>query len=188
MGDPSQPSAPPPAQDAPKPDASVAPPPMLDGILRVKVPADKIQPFLAKTVLRRTADKTVQAKVASLLQALECAEGSELVTAGKVNDGIGILFSGKVQVLLPSSGGELLRVEELEPGDHFGEVGVILGKPSPYFVIAQEPSRVLWLPAAAAQGLIGNVPQVGEALAKRLTERLVTFAGLERAAGPEVMT
>src|SRR5436189_6274651 len=72
------------------PDASVAPPPLLDGIVRVKVPADKILPFLAKAALFKTCAKEVLAKVAPLLQGLECAEGSELVTAGKPNDGIGI--------------------------------------------------------------------------------------------------
>ena len=188
MGDPSTPSAPPPAASDKMPDASVAPPPLLDGIVRVKVPADKIQPFLAKTFLFRACDKAVIAKVAPLLQGLECAEGSELVTAGKVNDGIGILFSGKAQVFVPSAGGELLTVENLEPGDHFGEVGALLAKPSPFFVIASEPSRVLWLPAATALSLIGNVPPVGEAISRRLAERLVNFSGLERHGSPEVMT
>src|SRR3989440_1133366 len=89
------------APEARLPDASVAPPPLLDGIVRVKVPADKILPFLAKAALFKTCAKEVLAKVAPLLQGLECAEGSELVTAGKTNDGIGILFSGKAQVLLP---------------------------------------------------------------------------------------
>ena len=128
-------------EPAKQPDASVAPPPLLDGIVRVKVPADKILPFLAKTALFKNCPKEVAAKVAPLLQGLECAEGSELVTAGKTNDGVGILFSGKAQVLLPSAGGELLPVEDVLPGDHFGEVGALLGKNSPYFVIAAESSR-----------------------------------------------
>lgn len=170
------------------PDASVAPPPLLDGIVRVKVPADKIQPFLAKTALFKSAPKEVVAKVAPLLQGLECAEGSELVSAGKINDGVGILFSGKAQVFLPAAGGELLAVEELVPGDHFGEVGAILGKPSPYFVITTDSSRVLWLPAATLQGMVSAVPSVGEALARRLTERVVSFAAVEKQGGPEVLT
>jgi type IV pilus assembly protein PilB len=170
------------------PDASGAPPTLLDGIVRVKVPADKIQPFLAKTALFKNCDKSVIAKVAPLLQGLECAEGSELVTAGKANDGIGILFSGKAQVLLPSSGGELLTVEEVVVGDHFGEVGALLGQPSPYFVISTDSSRVLWLPAAQAQSLIASVPQVGEAVGKRLAQRLAIFASVEKHSGPEVVT
>ncbi|TMA21898.1 MAG: cyclic nucleotide-binding domain-containing protein, partial [Deltaproteobacteria bacterium] len=189
MGDPTSPPPPGAPPDLSKlPDASVAPPPLLDGIVRVKVPADKILPFLAKAALFKTCAKEVLAKVAPLLQGLECAEGSELVTAGKTNDGIGILFSGKAQVLLPAHGGELIPVEDVDAGDHFGEVGALLGKPSPYFVIASQSSRVLWLPSATVQSLVSNVPAIGEALSRRLTERVVTFAGVEKAAGPEVMT
>ncbi len=166
----------------------MAPPPLLDGIVRVKVPPDKIQPFLAKTALFKGAAKEVIAKVSSLVQGLECADGSEIVTAGKVNDGLGILFSGKAQVLLPTRGGDLLPVEEVIPGDLFGEVGALLGKPSPYFVISTDSSRVLWLPASILQGMIGSVPTVGEALAKRLGERVVVFAAVEKPGTPELMT
>ncbi len=176
------------APEARLPDASVTPPPLLDGIVRVKVPADKIQPFLARSPLFKSAPKDVITRISGLLQGLECADGSEIVTAGKVNDGIGILFSGKAQVLLPSAGGELAPVEDLLPGDHFGEVGALLGKPSPYFVIASDSSRVLWLPSSVLQGMIGNVPTVAEALAKRLTERVVLFAAMERQGTPELMT
>ena len=185
---PGAPQAAAPSQPPRSPEASVAPPPLLDGIIRVKVPGDKIQPFLARTPLFRNAPKEALPKVAALCQGLECADGSEIVTAGKANDGIGILFSGKAQVLLPSSGGELLPVEEISPGDHFGEVGALLGKPSPYFVIAEESSRVLWLPALAVQGLIGAVPHVAEAIVKRLAERVIAFAAVEKHASPEVVT
>ena len=185
MGDPQSTA---PGAAASLPDASVAPPPLLDGIVRVKVPADKIHPFLAKTALFRTAPKEVVLKVATLLQGLECADGSEIVTAGKANDGLGILFSGKAQVLVPSPGGELLPVEELSPGDHFGEVGALLAKPSPYFVIASESSRVLWLPSAILQGMLGSVPAVGEAFSRRLTERVAIFSTLEKQGSPELMT
>src|SRR5260221_202599 len=125
-------------------DVSVAPPPLLDGIVRVKVPADKILPFLAKSNLFKSCDKTVVGKVATLLQGLECAEGSELVTHGKVNDGIGILFSGKAQVLMPTSGGELLPVEDLEPVDHFGEVPAQLVGNLPFLPV-KPPGNVLTL-------------------------------------------
>src|SRR5438067_868524 len=125
-----------PGVDEKLPDASVAPPPLLDGIVRVKVPADKIQPFLAKTALFKGAPKEVVAKVAPMLQGLECAESSELVTAGKTNDGMGILFSGMALVLLHSACAEFLPVEEVLPGDHFDDVAAPLGKASPSFAVA----------------------------------------------------
>lgn len=170
------------------PEASDAPPPLLDGIVRVKVPADKIAPFLARSALFKGVAKEVVTKVASLLQGLECAEGSEVVTAGKVNDGLGMVFSGKAQMLVPGSGGELVEVEALESGDHFGETGALLGKPSPCFVIAAEPMRVLWLPAATLQSLCAAVAAVGDALARRMADRLIAFAKAEKHSAPEMMT
>jgi type IV pilus assembly protein PilB len=47
---------------------------------------------------------------------------------------------------------------------------------------------VLWLPAAQAQSLIASVPQVGEAIGKRLAQRVVIFAGVEKHGGPELVT
>ena len=170
------------------PEASVAPPALLNGIVRVKVPPEKIQPFIAKTALFRGAPKEAVAKAATLFEGLECAEGSEIVTAGKVNDGLGLLYSGKAQALLPSGGGELLPVEEIAPGDHFGEVGALLGKPNPAFVICNAPSRVLWLPAAVFQSLIASVPAVGEAVARRLGERVLAFAAVEKHGPAELVT
>ncbi len=190
-------SAPPPLSALPGLESPAAPeasdqtgeqPQLLDGIIRVKVPAGKIGPFLAKSALFRNCDKAVVAKVAALVQGLECAEGSEIVSAGKVNDGLGILFSGRAQLLLPSSGGELLTVEEIEPGDHFGEVGALLGEPSPCFVIASEPSRVLWLPARDAQSMLQRLGAFGEQVAKRLAQRLVALAKVEHPGAPELMT
>jgi type IV pilus assembly protein PilB len=193
MGDPSTTSAPPPPQQAnvsaPPPELSSAPPPLLEGIIRVKVPADKIVPFLAsKTSLFKSCSKETVSKVAALLHGLECAEGSEVVSAGKVNDGLFILFSGRAQILLPGPGGELLPIEVVEPGEHFGEVGALLGKPSPFFVIASEPARILWMPAVVAQGLLANVPAVGNAVTKRLAERLSALAAVQASPTPEVMT
>jgi type II secretory ATPase GspE/PulE/Tfp pilus assembly ATPase PilB-like protein len=178
----------PPEPSTPPARASAEPPPLLDGIIRVKVPAARIEPFLAKTALFRGCDKAILVKVAALVQGLECADGSELVTAGKVNDGLGILFSGKATMLLPSSGGELLPVETIEPGDHFGEVGALLGEKSPYFVIASEPSRLLWLSSEHAQGMLSRVGPFGEAVAKRLAQRLTSLCAVEHPGSPEYMT
>jgi type IV pilus assembly protein PilB len=189
MGDPSTPApAPPPAEGKP-PELSNAPPPLLDGIVRVKVPPDKIAPFLAaKTNLFKNCSKETIGKVAALMQGLECAEGSELCSAGKVNDGLYVLFSGRAQILLPAMGGELVPIEQVDPGEHFGEVGALLEKPSPFFIITSEASRVLWIPAVVAQGLVANVPAVGDALSRRMAERLSALALVQTAPAPEVMT
>src|SRR4051812_3662675 len=74
--------------DPPQAEGGSAPP-LLEGIVRVKVPAEKIQPFLARTALFGGAAPEVVARIAAAVVGLECAEGSEIVTAEKVNNGIG---------------------------------------------------------------------------------------------------
>ena len=183
MGTPSD-TAPP--SEAPEP--SGAPPPLTEGIVRVKVPPSRIEPFLARTALFGKCGKEVIVAVAAQIQGLECAEGSEVVSQGRVNGGLGILFSGRASVFLPSNGGQLLTIEEIGPGDHFGEIGALLGKPSPFFVIAGESSRVLWLPSAQARSLLASVQGFAEAVSKRLAERLAILSTVPHPSGVEVMT
>jgi type IV pilus assembly protein PilB len=169
--------------------SSSEPPPLLEGIVRVKVPPERIAPFLAtKTTLFKACSKETVTRVAALVQGLECASGSEIISAGKPNDGVFVLFSGSAQILLPGAGGDLIPVEDLGPGAHFGEIGALLGKPSPFYVIASDPSRLLFIPAIAVQGLVANVPQVADAVTKRLAERLAGLAAVQTAPLPEVMT
>jgi len=172
-----------------EPQSSNEPPPLLEGIVRVKVPPERIAPFLAtKTSLFKAASKETVTRVAALVQGLECASGSEVISAGKLNDGLFVLFSGSAQILLPGPGGDLIPVEDLGPGAHFGEVSALLGKPSPFYVITSDPSRILFIPGMAAQGLVANVPQVADAVTKRLAERLIGLAAVQMAPLPEVLT
>ncbi|HET9752225.1 MAG TPA: hypothetical protein VFP52_04670, partial [Myxococcales bacterium] len=65
--------------EPPQPETGGSVPPLLEGIVRVKVPAEKIQPFLARTALFSGAAPEVVARVAAAVVGLECAEGSEIV-------------------------------------------------------------------------------------------------------------
>lgn len=183
-------STPPPAVASQQlPDASTEPPPLTEGILRVKVPPERIAQFLStRCSLFRSASSETIARIAGLMQGLECAEGVEIVSQSHISDGMGILFSGAVQILLPGAGGELIEIERIVPGDSFGEIGALLGKPSPFIVIAEEPARVLWLPSQAAQGMVANVGPIAEALLKRVVGQLVALAGLKQSGELEVMT
>ena len=172
-----------------QPDASAEPPPLTEGIIRVKVPPDRIAQFLAaRSRLFETASAEVINKAASLMQGLECAGGSEIISAARVNDGLGILFSGEVHLLLAGAGGELIEFERLAPGDSFGELGALLGKPSPFIALAREAARVLWLPAPAAQGMVASTAPVAEALFKRIAEQMMALSAMKSKGELEVMT
>ena len=149
---------------------------------------ERVASFLAKTALFKNAPPAVAQKAAPLMQALDCAESSVLVAAGKVSDGLGIVFSGAVQVLLPGTGGELTPLETLGPGDFFGEVSALLGEPSPFFAVVSAAAKIFWLPAQHVQAMVAAVPAVAEALARRLARYNLLLAKVERSVAPELMS
>jgi type IV pilus assembly protein PilB len=147
------------------------------GILNVKVPVPSVEAFLSRAVLFRKCDPAIITKVAPLFLGLECPKGAPLLQAGVLNDGLGIVFSGRVALLLPDGS----EAEALHSGDHFGEAALLTGEPSPYSAVTMEPSRILWLPGAIAQSMSGKVPAITDALARRLAAQVGRLAVMQRA-------
>jgi type IV pilus assembly protein PilB len=147
------------------------------GILNVKVPVPSVEAFLSRAVLFRKCDPAIITKVAPLFLGLECPKGAPLLQAGVLNDGLGIVFSGRVALLLPDGS----EAEALHSGDHFGEAALLTGEPSPYSAVTMEPSRILWLPGAIAQSMFGKVPAITDALGRRLAAQVGRLAVMQRA-------
>ena len=172
----------PPAQGAPSlPPPAAAPSagiPSGGGIAQVKVPAPAIEAFLAHAALFNTCAPAVIIKVAPLFLGLECPQGAAVLTAGQVNDGLGVVFSGRVSVRLRDG----TEIEVVQAGGHFGEAPMLTGGPNPCDVVALEPSRILWLPGAVARSLSGKVASIADALARGLAAQVGKFAALERTA------
>jgi len=142
----------------------------------VKLAPAKIEPFLARCELFKGADKSIVARAAALLAGVEVPAGAAVVTAGAPSDGLGIVFSGKVSVRLPDGS----EVETLGPGDHFGDAALVLGGPSPTTLVAQEPTRILWMQKDPAVGLIRKVQPVAEAVLRKVAGQLARVCAMER--------
>jgi len=142
----------------------------------VKLAPAKIEPFLARCELFKGADKSIVARAAALLAGVEVPAGAAVVTAGAPSDGLGIVFSGKLSVRLPDGS----EVETLGPGDHFGDAALVLGGPSPTTLVAQEPTRILWMQKDPAAGLIRKVQPVAEAVLRTVAGQLARVCAMER--------
>ena len=164
-----------PADGAATPPSAASAPPSAPGEVVKLVPA-KIEPFLARCDLFKGADKSIIARAAALLSGVEVPTGAAVVTAGAPSDGLGIVFSGKLSVRLPDGS----EVETLGPGDHFGDAALVLGGPSPTTLLAQEPTRVLWMQKDPAAGLIRKVQPVAEAVLRKLAAQLARVCAMER--------
>ena len=129
--------------------APAAPP--IEGVLVARVPAARLEPFLARAALFQGFEGESIARIAPLFVPLEVRAGTELLRAGVRADGMGIVFSGEVVVK-----GADAEIERLGPGESFGEAAILGDGTSPYTVVAEDPCRVLWI-----GGDLAGLPFVG---------------------------
>jgi type IV pilus assembly protein PilB len=112
-------------------------------------------------------------KVAPHVETARASAGSPLVRAGSSDHSIGVLMRGRASAsFIDSSTGGRTPLYMLDAGDHFGEVGTLLGESQPHDIIAEEPCVVLVLPRSAVDQLSNKVPAFAHALASSLADRL----------------
>jgi type IV pilus assembly protein PilB len=160
------------AAEASAGDAPTAPP--IEGVLVARVPAARLEPFLARTALFQGFEAESIARLAPLFVPLEVRAGTELLRAGERTEGMGIVFSGEVVVKVGDA-----EIERLGPGESFGEAAILGDGTSPYTVVAEDPCRVLWIGGDEAQTVVRTGP-ASEALLRRLAAQLSRMCALER--------
>lgn len=151
--------------------------------------APRLQPaavatFLAQTPLFRGCSGTMLAQLAPHLDQTQHAPREQVLTAGGAVPGLGIVHTGRVSVRF--AGGA--SVDEVGPGDCFGEAALLLGGQSPYGVVAEDETSVLWVRKDHFDQILAAVPAVSHAVAKRQSSRFVRAGTLSGrpADGPTV--
>jgi CRP-like cAMP-binding protein len=97
---------------------------------------------------------------------------------GSPSSGLFIVLSGRVRVLR-DGGGELA---ELGPGEHFGELSLLLGTTHQHTVETLEDSELMVLPKERFDALLADHPQLAEAIRRRAEERMAMNRGDEPSA------
>jgi CRP-like cAMP-binding protein len=92
--------------------------------------------------------------------------GQAIVERGNRGDAMFIVVAGAAEV---DVGG---RFHRLEPGDFFGEMAVLAGRPREATVRAAEPVEALRIPADRLQAFLLDHPQIAVGMLKSLVERL----------------
>jgi len=133
-----------------------------------------IAEFLRRSFLFRDGPPEVARKVAPHIEVIEAPAGTLLVRAGTHEQSIGIMMQGTASVSMSNpesvSGTTLFTIGV---GDHFGEVGLLLGASQPHDVIAEQSCVVLTLREAAVTQLCEKIPSFAQAMAASLAARLV---------------
>ncbi|MFM8469002.1 MAG: NrfD/PsrC family molybdoenzyme membrane anchor subunit [Limisphaerales bacterium] len=103
--------------------------------------------------------------------ALEVPAGRTLLRQGTRGDDAFFVLAGRVSVNREDSG-RVRTVRTLGPGEQFGEISALAGTPRTATAIADEPSRVLRLPAEAVRELM-KAPELGRVIRARMHDRLM---------------
>ena len=106
---------------------------------------------------RALPDLTEQERVSttSQLDRLKVEAGHTIVRQGETADSFFIVGDGEVEVIHELDGSEE-RVAILGPGQVFGEIGLLLGKPRSATVRATKESELLWLDRSEFQNLVSR--------------------------------
>ena len=110
-------------------------------------------------------------------EVVDAAPGETLLLQGSKDTHAYLILEGRVVVKRAESG-RLRTIRTVGPGEQFGENSALHGTPRTATAIAEEPTRVLRLPADSLRELMRN-PQMSRIIHSRMSERLmITDRGL----------
>ena len=102
---------------------------------------------------------------------LSLPEGATVFREGEPGGSLYVIRAGKVRVLKESNGRKRM-VTVLGPGDFFGEMAVVTGRPRSATVEIVEDAELLKVPAEKLQEMVADNGEVAIRLIRHLAERL----------------
>jgi CRP-like cAMP-binding protein len=99
-------------------------------------------------------------------------KGNYLFMQADASDVVYVVRSGSIAIILLSPDGRELLINEMRPGDCFGEVGVLTKQPRSTGALARLNSEVLVIPGAAFIAAIDNEPNLTRRVLNTIAERL----------------
>jgi cAMP-dependent protein kinase regulator len=107
------------------------------------------------------------AEIAAIADEIDLPEGKELMTQGDRGREFFILLDGAAEV---TQDGE--RINELGPGDFFGEIALVWQAPRTATVTTTSPARALVITDRSFRGLLDHQPEIKQGVLEALAERL----------------
>jgi hypothetical protein len=102
------------------------------------------------------------------------ATGQVIVGEGEVGDELFVLLKGTVRVERAEKDGSTRVLRTYGPGDHFGELAVLLERPRVATVVAQDDVRTLVIGGDGLTAILRERPDAAMAMLATLAERIST--------------
>lgn len=105
----------------------------------------------------------------------EYGAGETVMAPGDMGDRIGFILAGEASVLLREGHEAEIPVHSLHPGDIYGEISFLTGRPSPSDseLIADEPCRVIELSSDTFEQILKENPDITLSLMRNLARKVM---------------
>lgn len=128
---------------------------------------DHTTELLSRTQLFAGVDAEGLARIADRIRELEVPADRVIARQGEIGTGFFVIASGMVRVVRDGE-----TIAELGPGDFFGELSVLDGKPRNAQVVSTEPTVCLALATWDFEAVVAEQPSVALAILRELAGRL----------------
>jgi CRP-like cAMP-binding protein len=131
----------------------------------------------------------------STSEILEAPAGTAILRRGEQSDAVFFILSGQAVAGIETEQGEYRSLSTMTTGDFFGEIAALTGVARTADVVADQPTKLLRVPANTLRGLMSN-PHVSKLFLSKMTERLTRtsltelprFGGLDQQSLRELRT
>lgn len=147
---------------------------------RVHIPPEAIRDYLLGNPLFHGLSPDFLLPLCTAMVGLEALPKAELLGVGVAVDGVGMILTGRASVEVPFQNGGAFTIDVLAPGSTFGSAGLLSSSLSPVRVVADEPTKALWLPADVTATLFAAAPRFADRLAREVAGQLVRVCALPR--------
>ncbi len=134
---------------------------------RVALSREQTIELLAATRLFAGVDADGLARIADRISELEVMAQRVIARQGEIGTGFFVIAAGSVRVIRDGA-----TLAELGPGDFFGELSVLDGKPRNAQVVSTEPTTCLALASWDFEAVVRDQPSVALAILRELAGRL----------------
>lgn len=128
--------------------------------------------LLSRFPLLQPLDREVLEPLSRAMSLKEFARRGVVIAKENTLMDLGFLVEGRLQGVDFTVDGRSVGLYFVDPGDYFGELPLVDGKPSAEHVVAAVKSVVAFMDARAARDLILNNPALAQAVMTRLAQRV----------------
>ncbi len=132
----------------------------------------EIGPFLDGLALFGGLDAQTRERIGGCLRRKRLSKGDYLFLQGDAAEGFYLVFRGEIEIVISSAAGRDLVINQMRPGDCFGELALLTGQPRSTSALARVASEVWVMSRSNFQSLLDDEPGLARNLLEMVSRRL----------------